>query len=353
MLDLARFVEARQEAEISGCVAPVVISFPRPDCDAADVFAAVKREADSFCFGHGATTVIGTEPARVLRLRGSDQEASGPLLEGTTQGNVMSEWKRAVGEFRIPEQLRHEIAECNGVAFGFVAFDAIRIFEPSVCKSTPADNLKIPESVVFVCTSLVVLTPDTVYISALCPLSRAAIEANHALALARIADLRARVDSAVRVSVADYVGQPSKGVGVSNFGRDGYHNHVKFLKSRIVAGDMVQTVPSHRVLVETPSHPFNVWRMMRKNASKYSYYVECRGGIVIVGASPELLVSVVGNGKCETHPIAGTRRRGKNAYEDEFLKQDLLADKKELAEHVMLVDLGRNDLNRVRWWRSF
>lgn len=325
----------------------MVRSFARREGDASSVFASVRRGSDSFCFAHGSTVVIGTEPARVLRLRGSDQAAVGPLLEDAIEGNVVEELKQLVGAFRVPAELRHAVAACNGAAFGFVGFDAIRTFEPSVCKGAPPrDTLGIPESIVFVCTSLVVLTEERVHIAALCPLHPAVLEANHELALARIADLRARVDAAVPAVAPDYAGPPSRGAGVSNAGHDGYCAHVRFLKSRILAGDMVQTVPSHRLLVETPCHPFNVWRAMRRNASRYSYYVECRGGLAIVGASPELLVSVAG-GDCETHPIAGTRRRGKNAEEDEQLKQNLLSDAKELAEHVMLVDLGRNDLNRV------
>jgi anthranilate synthase component 1 len=152
---------------------------------------------------------------------------------------------------------------------------------------------------------------------------------------------------------------------VSNAGEDGYKRYVRFLKQvwgclfllslficcsqRIIAGDMVQTVPSHRVAVRTPAHPLNVWRHMRRISptSTYSFYVECAHGITLVGASPELLVSVQRGGEVETHPIAGTRRRGADAGADRLLEADLLADEKERAEHIMLVDLGRNDLNRV------
>jgi anthranilate synthase component 1 len=90
---------------------------------------------------------------------------------------------------------------------------------------------------------------------------------------------------------------------------------------------------------------------MRANRSRYSYVVELANGLAVVGASPELLVSVTPQTnqtlRCETHPIAGTRRRGATPVDDEKLRRELLADEKERAEHVMLVDLGRNDLNRV------
>jgi len=117
-------------------------------------------------------------------------------------------------------------------------------------------------------------------------------------------------------------------------------------KEYIDAGDAIQVVPSQRFSRGTVAHPFSIYRALRTvNPSPYMYYLDL-GGFQIVGASPELLVRVE-DGAVTTHPIAGTRRRGKTPAEDLELEQELSSDEKERAEHIMLVDLGRNDIGRV------
>jgi anthranilate synthase component 1 len=133
---------------------------------------------------------------------------------------------------------------------------------------------------------------------------------------------------------------------VSNVGKQGYMDFVSTLKHHIKEGDIFQTVPSQRLARPTSLHPFNVYRHLRSlNPSPYMFYVNLKG-FTIVGASPEMLTKVQDR-VVYTHPIAGTRKRGKSPKEDQELADDLLADPKERAEHVMLVDLGRNDVNHV------
>jgi anthranilate synthase component 1 len=135
-------------------------------------------------------------------------------------------------------------------------------------------------------------------------------------------------------------------VAESNQGREGYEAMVDRIKEYVVAGDVIQVVPSHRLTRKTAVHPFNVYRQLRTvNPSPYMFYLDM-GDFQIVGASPELLVRVE-DGVVVNHPIAGTRPRGATAEEDERLAVELLADEKERAEHIMLVDLGRNDVGRV------
>ncbi len=340
--------------------APLVLSLPCPvSLSLPSLFLSVRRGLRSFCFSHDDCAVLATEPLAVLRTRSPEQSESAPFLSGALEcADPLLHLQTLL--FDVPPPLRHSLPQLNGLLFGFCGFDAIRSFEPSVVSSSqspPVDVLKMPETIFFQCPSLVLVRHGEIFISALCRLSSSSdmLASNFSSALERVHELRDRVLSSLSSSsshvppmVRDYDGPPSGGEGTSNFGREGYHGHVAFLKKRIVAGDMVQTVPSHRVEVNaTPAHPFNVWCAMRQNASRYSYYVELEDGFAIVGASPELLVSVSSEGVCETHPIAGTRRRGADAEADERLKRDLLADEKERAEHVMLVDLGRNDLNRV------
>ncbi len=125
-----------------------------------------------------------------------------------------------------------------------------------------------------------------------------------------------------------------------------YCEKVLELKKRIVAGDIIQAVPSRRVQLECETSALEIYRRLRSvNPSPYLFYIDF-GDFQLTAASPESLVRVVG-GKASIHPIAGTIRRGKNEAEDEKLKLELLADPKENAEHLMLVDLARNDLGRV------
>jgi len=132
----------------------------------------------------------------------------------------------------------------------------------------------------------------------------------------------------------------------SNIGQIGYENHVKRLKECIIEGQIIQAVPSQRLARPTSLHPFNVYRHLRTvNPSPYMFYIDC-GGFQLVGASPELLVKSE-NGRIITHPIAGTVRRGETTEEDNALASSLQSSSKDRAEHIMLVDLARNDVNRV------
>jgi anthranilate synthase component 1 len=137
----------------------------------------------------------------------------------------------------------------------------------------------------------------------------------------------------------------------SSFGRDAFEDAVRAIKEYIAAGDAFQVVLSQRLDVELGVTPFDVYRSLRSvNPSPYMYFLEL-DGVSVVGASPEVLVRVE-DGTVTVRPIAGTRPRGASEAEDRGLEADLLADPKERAEHLMLVDLGRNDVGRVARYGS-
>ncbi|MEQ1728925.1 MAG: anthranilate synthase component I [Vicinamibacterales bacterium] len=132
----------------------------------------------------------------------------------------------------------------------------------------------------------------------------------------------------------------------SNFTREHFETQVRTAKEHIAAGDIYQVVLSQRFQAEVGADPFTVYRALRHvNPSPYMYFIRM-AGVSVVGSSPEMLVRVEGS-RVETHPIAGTRRRGKTDEEDLRLAEELKRNEKERAEHVMLVDLGRNDVGRV------
>jgi anthranilate synthase component 1 len=133
----------------------------------------------------------------------------------------------------------------------------------------------------------------------------------------------------------------------SNMTKDYYVECIGKIKEYIKAGDAFQVVFAQRFETDLTAHPFQVYRALRVvNPSPYMFYLKLGGDETILGASPEMLIRCNGN-KLEYRPIAGTHPRGKNESEDRQLAELLLADEKEQAEHVMLVDLGRNDLGRV------
>jgi anthranilate synthase component 1 len=139
---------------------------------------------------------------------------------------------------------------------------------------------------------------------------------------------------------------PDKSDVSSNFSPVEFEAIVCKAKEYIYAGDIIQTVLSQRLARRTTANPFVIYRALRSiNPSPYMYYLHL-GDFYIAGASPELLVRVE-DGTVSTHPIAGTRRRGKDAAEDLALEEELKNDEKERAEHIMLVDLGRNDIGRI------
>jgi anthranilate synthase component 1 len=132
----------------------------------------------------------------------------------------------------------------------------------------------------------------------------------------------------------------------SNFAKEHFKEAVLKAKRYIHEGDAIQVVLAQRLKFDLQQDPFTIYRALRTiNPSPYMYYLNF-GNIQVVGSSPEVLVRLEGD-DVEVRPIAGTRKRGKNEAEDQYLEKDLLQDEKELAEHIMLVDLGRNDLGRV------
>ena len=166
-------------------------------------------------------------------------------------------------------------------------------------------------------------------------------------AINRIDDLVNRLTKPVKMPQNNRTDSVNKNSKLqSNITKKRYAEMVSKCKQYIVEGDNIQTVISQRLSRPTSAHPFQIYRTLSAiNPSAYMYYMELND-FHIVGASPELLVQVE-DGMVATHPIAGTRRRGVDNAEDLALEKELRNNEKERAEHVMLVDLGRNDIGRV------
>jgi anthranilate synthase component I len=171
--------------------------------------------------------------------------------------------------------------------------------------------------------------------------------AAYAQAAERVMDALRDLDRALPPShPRDGRGARCRAEPVSNFAHADYLAAVEKAKDYIRAGDIFQVVPSQRWTQDFPLPPFTLYRSLRRtNPSPFMFYFNF-GGFQVIGASPEILVRVFGR-EVTIRPIAGTRKRGATPEEDRAYEADLLADKKELAEHLMLLDLGRNDVGRV------
>jgi anthranilate synthase component 1 len=248
------------------------------------------------------------------------------------------------------ELARYRLAPLDGLppfaggAVGMFGYDLVRTFEPSVGPPN-ADELGVPELAVMVSDVLLAFDhfTHTVTVLAYVFADEDEIERSYARAVEAIADVRERLRAPVPRTEA---GRREPPAWNSNIGSDGYAAAVEVAKEHIRAGDAYQIVPSQRWSADCPVDAFSIYRGLRTiNPSPYMYFLDFED-FQIAGASPESLVKVTGR-RAEQRPIAGTRPRAQTTEEDLRRAGELLADEKELAEHEMLVDLGRNDLGRV------
>ena len=289
---------------------------------------------------------IGTEPRKVLR--------TGPDLP-PANGAVPTEDHGAVDPLKVVE---HELAgyrpvavegvpRFHGGAVGYLAYDTAAYFE-RLPQPAPDPN-GLPEAVLMLADTLVIFDHLKHRILVL---SHVHLDDDPSNDAARYEETTARIDEIVD-RLAQPRGRPEVGDGGappsemgSNMTREEYHRAVEKGREYIIAGDVIQVLPSQRLHRRTNAHPFDIYRALRGiNPSPYMFYVDL-DGFQLVGASPETQVRLE-DGVMTVGCIAGTRPRGATPEEDLALERELLADPKERAEHVMLVDLARNDLGRV------
>ena len=234
-----------------------------------------------------------------------------------------------------------------GGAVGLFGYDLVRWAEPTVGKRE--NELGVPDLALMVSDVLLAFDHLRRELTILANVFAGDdFERAYADAVAAIADVRERLTAPVPVTRREPCDPPE---WTSNVGNDGYARGVEIAKDYIRAGDIYQVVPSQRWSADAPVEAFSIYRGLRAvNPSPYMYFLDFED-FQIAGASPEVLVTVSGR-KVLQRPIAGTRPRGATLEEDKRAAESLLADEKERAEHVMLVDLARNDLGRVSEYGS-
>ena len=233
----------------------------------------------------------------------------------------------------------------SGGAVGFISYDMVRFFED--LPEDTADDLNVPDSQFIITDTMLVFDNISQTIKMV---SNAFIESDnldevYEQTIKKIGLLEEKLKTPLKISTQanEEVVQPKF---KSNFEKEKFKGAVDKVKQYILEGDAIQVVLSQRLSFDIKKQAFDIYRALRTvNPSPYMYFLKF-GDIEVVGSSPEILVRLEDE-KVEVRPIAGTRKRGKNEEEDIVLEKDLLQDEKELAEHIMLVDLGRNDLGRV------
>ena len=286
---------------------------------------------------------IRSDPRKILKTGPGHGPETDPLpiLEAE-----LAQYREAV----IPGLI---LPPLTGGAIGYVGYDCVRYFEPKTARNMK-DVLHVPESFFMLFDTIIAfdhffqVVKIITYIQV--PPHRtdpASISSAYEHAYRTINDTIAVLQSPDIPLPPQPPIMPNQDAK-SNIGQRGYEDHVIALKKEIQRGSIIQAVPSHRMARPTTLHPFNIYRQLRTtNPSPYLFYISC-SDFHLVGASPELLVKrEPDTHRIITHPIAGTVKRGKTPEEDLQLANELRGSLKDRAEHVMLVDLARNDINRV------
>ncbi len=288
---------------------------------------------------------IGRRPFMIFKSTGEDITIIKGDERTEKKGNPFEELKKLLSKYKGIHF--KGMPRFSGGAVGYIGYDMVRQIE--YLPDVPEDDIRMPES--YLCFYDEIITYDhlkqrvivTVNVSSDGDINTA--YDSYRQAEERIRKTCEELRSLLKNEAAG-PSKPSKLQMESTFTKEGYMTAVEKAKEYIVDGDIFQVVLSQRLSAKTDIDPLNVYRMLRTlNPSPYMYYLKFEDA-VIVGSSPELLVRVE-DGIVETCPIAGTAGRGSDDKEDARLAKDLLEDEKEMAEHTMLVDLGRNDIGKV------
>lgn len=293
----------------------------------------------------GRYSIIGLPCHTVIRIVGNDIEVeeAGEVVETVTSETPLEWLQQYIERFNVADI--PGLPRFYGGLVGYFGYETIGYIEPRLRSTGKDDPLECPDILLMVSEELLVfdnLTGKLLFVTHVDPSISEAYQAGQARLDELIVRLRGNRPETKQkasriVEESDFV---------SGFTQPGYEDAVAKIKEYIIAGDVMQVVISQRLSIPYTAEPLDLYRALRSlNPSPYMYHLNL-GEFHIVGSSPEILVRVE-NGEVTVRPIAGTRPRGKDRNEDLALENELLNDPKELAEHLMLIDLGRNDAGRV------
>ena len=291
----------------------------------------------------GRYSIIGLAANTIVKVFDHQiQLSSGKEIEFIEAADPLAWIEQYQARFKVPKL--SELPDFNGGLVGYFGYEIIKYIEPRLSAIDKPDELNVPDILLMLSNDLVVF--DNLQNKAFLITHINPETATYTQALEHLDALSEKIEQPIEK--ANYTSdQISEQDFVSSFGRDNFKSAVKDIQQYIVAGDVMQVVPSQRLSCEFKAPPIELYRQLRRlNPSPYMYYLNLED-VFVVGSSPEILTRVDGDRHATVRPIAGTRSRGQNEQEDRALEADLLADEKEIAEHLMLIDLGRNDLGRI------
>ena len=356
---LDEFLKLAEQGNLIPVTRRILADFETP----LSAYQKIRGQGESFLFESveggehiGRYSFVGCNPRSVIRQIGNRVEVleNGKLMETYTVGgdgpqavkDGLEVVAQVMGEYHavsVPNLPRF-----TGGAVGAIGYEFIHDIEPVVPRP-PNDELKTPVIYFLIADQLLIFDrvaqTITILVNAILDDADSPAEAyeNATSEIDRIVSLLEQPSEHNAVTVASEV--PAVAFE-SNQSKEKFFANVEAAKKLITGGDIIQVVGSQRFSAPVKAAPLDIYRAARHiNPSPYMFLLELEG-FSLVGASPEIHVRCE-DGKVEIRPIAGTRRRGKNAEEDAALEKELLADPKERAEHVMLVDLARNDIGRV------
>jgi anthranilate synthase component 1 len=297
----------------------------------------------------GRYSIIGLPCRTLLKVFGQRVEVwvDGELSESEEVADPLAFAEAFQRRYRSAP--RADLPVFHGGLVGYFGYDTVRYVEPRLLAGTPPDRLGTPDILLMVSEEVLVFD-NLAGIIRLIVNADATLENALQMAEERLSALVARLREPMRplaeVVLAGANSAALEEQAESDFTQAMYEASVEKVKEYVLAGDVMQVVPSQRMSIPFDAPPLNLYRALRNlNPSPYMFFLDMED-FHIVGSSPEILARLE-KGVVTVRPIAGTRRRGHTEEEDKAMEAELLADPKEIAEHLMLIDLGRNDVGRI------
>ncbi len=302
----------------------------------------------------GRYSFVGGQPRLTFESRGRTIRISdnGQVIEFETDRDPLHELENVMKRYTVVPSPALAEARFAGGAVGYLGYDVVRFFEPSI-PAAPQDDLDVPESFFFLAETLLIFDHRTRRLRIVAnAFVEDHVDAAYMAAAAKIQALLVKLAQPTQLPPIFVDREPETIAPRANTTREEYEQIVREGQEYIRAGDVFQFVPSQRFETDYTGDPLTLYRALRYvNPSPYMFCLKFAGAFSLVGSSPEVHVRAI-NGRIDIRPIAGTRRRGKDEAEDDANAADLLADPKERAEHLMLVDLARNDVGRAAEYGS-
>ena len=297
----------------------------------------------------GRYSIIGLRCRHLLKVYGYrvEQWLDGKLVGSEEVEDPLAYVEQFQKSYTAAPQI--DLPVFHGGLVGYFGYDTVRYVEPRLRASTPPDQLGTPDILLMVSDEVLVfdnLAGTIRLIVNADPAQPQAFETAQQRLAALSSRLSVQMSALPNVALSPPVDAILEQSADSNFTQAEYETAVEKVKDYVLAGDVMQVVPSQRMSLPFAAPPLNLYRALRNlNPSPYMYFLDLED-FHIVGSSPEILARLE-DGLVTVRPIAGTRKRGSSDAEDDALEAELLADPKELAEHLMLIDLGRNDVGRI------